>query len=301
MIPERCKGVAYKRVDFPLTPGEIQRRLIGRRVFTSTSYIVLQSGGDWAVVEVEKRRGLELLREVRSVRVLSLPSQTDFVHDPGCDVHSPHRMARVAAASAKEAVVVLGRFGHLSFVIGEKSPPVLRVVDIVPPRPSKTLELVEEALASGALDAPVLVEPLLVDALELVSGQGGAEAAAVMFPCEAGRMELGGREVLFLDKAPPLPEGPVLLAGCSLSRRVFHLLYHREPILVDICPRELARRALAPGEFGVARCCDVHRPRVEGSLALVPYGATVGEVSSALRALRVRAGSHRNALNQDRQ
>ncbi|MGQ9582343.1 MAG: DUF7714 family protein [Thermoplasmatota archaeon] len=298
MMPARCLSVARKRVDFPLTPPEIQRHLIGRRVFTSTDYIVLESGGEWAIVEVGKRRGLELLREIVSVRVLSLPAQTGFVRAPDCDVHNPHSMARIAVASEKEAVVVLGKFEHVSFIIGEKRPPVLRVIDFVPPRPSKTMALVESALESGAVEAPLLVEPLLVDALELVSSRGGAEGAAVMFPCEAGRMELGGREVIFLDKAPPLPEGPVLLAGCALSRKTFRLLYRREPIFIDICPRELARRALAPGELGVARCCDVHRPRVEGGLALVPYGATVGEVSSALSELLERAGSHRNALNQ---
>ena len=301
MMPARCKGVAFKCVDFPLTCEEIERRLLGRRVFTRTDYIVLRSGSDWAVVAVGKRRGLELLRPITSVEVLSLPDRTEFVNDPECDVQNPHMMARAAASSKKETVVVLGKFGHISFITGEKSPPVVKVVDYVPPHPSKTLALVEAALASGALETPVLIEPVLVDALALVSSAPGVEGSTVVLPCEAGRMTVAGREVRYLDKAPPLPDGSVILAGCRLTRKTFGLVYGREATFIDLCPRELARARARPGELALARCCDVSRVRVEGCLALVPYGATVGEVAEALRALLAPGREDRNALNQHRQ
>ncbi|MEM2869268.1 MAG: hypothetical protein QW379_02445 [Thermoplasmata archaeon] len=300
MLP-RCREVGYKRVDFPLTREELEHRLVGRKIFTGTDYIILESGGGWGVVGVKKRRGLELLREITSVTVHSLPAQTDFVRDPECDVQNPHMMARIAARSEKETVVVLGKFNHISFITGGKSVPTVKVVDIVPPRPSKTLELVNAALASGVLESPLLVEPVLVDALDLISSTPGIEGSSVMFPCEAGCMEVAGKELLYLDKTPPLPPGPVILAGCRLTEKTFRLVYDRRPVFVDICPRELARSRMGPRELAVARCCEIHRVTLEGTLALLPYGATAGDAASALRRLLALAGEDRNALNRHHQ
>lgn len=283
MMPRHCKEVAFKRVDFPLTEEAIRKRFGGERVFTRTEYFILENAGRHAVVAVRRRRGIGLLREVESVEMVSLPDDTVFVRDPGCDVLNPHAMARHAAAHAQGTVVVLGRFGHISFIRGGKRPAVLRVMDVVPPFPSKTVEMVETALRTGLVGTPLLVEPVLFDAVELCKGRG---AGTVMFPCEAGELSVGGRPVLYLDKTPPLGDGEkVLLAGCELSRRIFRRTYGRDAPFVDICPRELARRHLEPGKLHIARCCDVHRVIVEGNLALVQYGATVAEVVEALRRL----------------
>jgi len=252
MMPRHCKDVAFKHVDFSLTEEAIRRRFRRERVFTRTEYFILENGGEYAVASVKRKRGLELFREVSEVGIVSLPAGTAFVHDPECDVLSPHAMARHAVAHAEGTVVVLGRFGHISFIQGGKSPAILRVIDVVPPHPSKTVEMVELALRSGMIATPLLVEPVLVDALALCAG---SDAPVVMFPCEAGRLSVDGKPVLYLDKTPPLkPDAEVLLAGCELSQRIFRKTYHREPGFVNICPRELARKLFEPGKLHIARC-----------------------------------------------
>jgi hypothetical protein len=288
MMPRHCKDVAFKRVDFPLTEEAIRKRFEGERVFTRTEYFILENCGKYAVVGVKRKRGIELFRPVSEVEIVSLPESTAFVHDPECDVLSPHSMARHAAAHSEETVVVLGKFEHISFIKGGKSPVILRVIDVVPPYPSKTVEMVELALRTGTIRTPVLVEPVLFDAVKLCEGH---DSSVVMFPCEAGKVTVGGRPVRYLDKTPRLEEGEsVTLAGCELSRRIFRITYGHEPDFVNICPRDLARRHFEPGKLHIARCCDVHRVIVEPGLALVQYGATMGEIIVAIKALLGETG-----------
>ena len=285
MRPRHCKEVAFKRVDFPLTGEEICRRLTGERLFTRTDYLILENGAGHAVARVIKKRGLELFREVVGVEVLALPDSTVFVRDSGCDVLNPHAMALKAVEHPEDTVIVQGAFEHISFIKGEKAPKVLKVVDFIPPSPSKTLEMVKGVLRLGVVETPLLIELVLVDAVARVSARKSA-AGTVMFPCEAGHIVVGGRQVLYLDKAPPLRENEeVLLAGCPLSRKIFHKTYHREPEFVDLCPRDLALENRKPGELYIARCCDIHKVKVENGLALVPYGATMMDMADAIKEL----------------
>jgi len=284
MMPSHCKTVAYKRVGFPLTREQISRQLAGKKVFTRTDYFILENSGMLAVARVAKKRGIDLFREVTSVEVLSLPESTVMVSDPSCDVLDIHSMARKAVENTKDTVVVLGAFGHISFIKGGKTPVRLRVIDFIPPFPSKTQSMVEDILRSGCVDTPLLVEPVMADTLALV---GGCKSDIVMFPCEAGRLEACGRPVLYLDKTPPIdPARSVTLVGCPLSRKIFGHVYRREPAdFINVCPRDLARRDMAPGRLHIARCCDVHGVKVENGLALVPYGASMRDMAEAVRAL----------------
>ena len=284
MMPAHCKTVAYKRVGFALTCEEITRQLAGRKVFTRTDYFILENAGKFAVARVLKMRGIELFREVASVEVLSIPESTAMVRDPSCDVLDIHSMARKAVEHPEDTVVVLGAFEHISFIKGGKNPVRLRVHDFVPPHPSKTLRMVEEILRSGIVDTPLLVEPVMSDTLALVEG---CRSDLVMFPCEAGKLEAGGRPVLYLDKTPPVDAHKrVTVVGCPLSRRIFGQVYHREPDeFINVCPRELAGQDRGPGKLHIARCCDVHGVKVENGLAIVPYGASMRDMAEAIKAL----------------
>jgi len=283
MMPAHCKDVAYKRVDFHLSLDEIERRLKGQKAFTRTDYFILENGKEHAVAGVRKKRGIELFRTIETVEVLSVPESTIFVEDPECNVLNHHEMAKKAASFPHDTVVVLGKFCHISFIKGGKNANVLRVVDFVPPTPSKTLALVETILKTALVKTPLILEPLMVDAFSRLPKE---KDVTVMFPCEAGWLELKGRPVLYLDKTPPLPKtGNIVLAGCQLSKRIFRNIYGKEPEFVNICPRDLARELVAPGELTIARCCDVHRVKVENGLALLPYGATMDDVVCALKAL----------------
>jgi hypothetical protein len=288
MMPAHCKTVSFKRVGFPLTAKEIELQLAKKKVFTRTDYFILENSGKVAVARVAKKRGIELFREVTAVEVLSLPESTVMVRDPSCDVLDVHSMTRKATQHPEETVVVLGAFEHVSFIKGGKEPARLRVIDFVPPHPSKTLRMVEDVLRSGMVRTPLLVEPVMVDVLERLKGCG---SDIVMFPCEAGRLEIGGRPVLYLDKTPPIDEKKsVTLAGCPLSLKIFRHVYHREPQgFENVCPRELARQDRGRGKLHIARCCDIHGVKVEGDLALVPYGASMRDMAEAVNALCEKA------------
>jgi hypothetical protein len=54
---------------------------------------------------------------------------------------------------------------------------------------------------------------------------------------------------------------------------------------VNVCPRELAKEFIRPGALAIARCCDIHRVKVEDGLALVPYGASMRDMAGAVMAL----------------
>jgi hypothetical protein len=284
MMPAHCKTVAFKNVGFPLIREEIERRLTGQKVFTRTDYFILENSGKVAVARIVKKRGIELFREVTGVEVLSLPETTVLVRDPSCDVLDIHSMAMKATQHPEDTVVVLGAFEHVSFIKGGKQPVRLRVIDFVPPHPSKTLRMVEDVLRSGMVPTPLLVEPVMVDVMARLEG---CRSDIVMFPCEAGKLSVGGRPVLYLDKTPPLEAGKnVTLVGCPLSLKIFRHVYRRAPEgFVNVCPRELAREDLRPGHLHIARCCDIHRVKVEEGLALVPYGASMRDMAGAVMAL----------------
>jgi hypothetical protein len=59
-------------------------------------------------------------------------------------------------------VVVEGRYSHVSFILNA-APLVLRVLDIVPPFPSKLLDQVHRVLETAESLPPVVVEPILVN------------------------------------------------------------------------------------------------------------------------------------------
>ena len=86
MIPEHCRQVGVKKVDFELNEEEITKQLTGKKWYTATQYLILHNNDDWAVCKIEKVDGFELFRELTAVEIVSLPEETAFVEDPAVDV-----------------------------------------------------------------------------------------------------------------------------------------------------------------------------------------------------------------------
>jgi hypothetical protein len=281
MFPSHCKEVSYKKVDFELTEENIKGFLKGKRAYIRTRYYVFQHGDDWAVALVVRKLSNEVLQEIASVHVLSLPSDTKFAEDADLEVLSATMMGSLREKVGSKCVVVRGKAEHISFFIGEP-PYMLTIFDVVPPAPSKLVSLVQTALETDLQDRYVDCSVVEVDLNDLAKS---VKSKRVMFPCRASGLGKG-KEVLFLDETPELSVQDlkdVTLIGCSLSARIFKAVYGVEPKMINMCPQDLLKEKGVKGPVLVKCCkvkegCDVH-----GDVAIVPWGARASEVAAALK------------------
>jgi hypothetical protein len=283
MIPQHCGDVGVAEVAFPLTEENLRKHFMGRRSYTKTKFCAVKSGKDWAVIQIYKKRTKDLFQPVEDIKILSLPERTCFVHEPNLDVLHIGNLLKVQSRHPGKMVVFKGRFEHISFV-DIKVPVRIRLIDVVPPNPSKLESIVKELVGDNL---PLLkIEVELVNILDMVSE---AKADVVVLPCKASYDgigdKIGERKLLFLDRAPELTDKQIkssLLVGCSLSARIFEEIYGSKPDLANICVRESCE---ATGEIPtISRCCKIKKDvDVDGNLILVPWGANVCEVAEALR------------------
>jgi predicted PP-loop superfamily ATPase len=276
MNPDHCKDVSLRHVDFPLTAQNIARNIAGKNAYTRTDFIILRHEEETAVIRVVKQSGKDLFRPISSHEIVSLPQDTMFIRDELIDVLNASQMARKAREHPGKTVVVSGMFNHVSFLQEEKLLDLF-VVDVVPPSPSKLSVLVERAFSTGLVDLPIVPHYQDIDLNEL---EKRVTTKGVMFPCRASGL-VSGRDVFFLDETPDL-EGDITLIGCDLSKRIFHSVYRKDAIVIDMCPRNLA---LAKGKT-LVKCCSVKEGfEIHGDVASVPWGATVLDVVGAINSL----------------
>jgi len=160
LIPEHCRDVGIKDVDFPLDPESIMKAWKGKRIYFRTKYLVLRNGDKHSVLGVRSTADGDM-NDVDDIDIISLPDETVWVEDAEIDVLSPTQLVRVALQHPGKTVVVKGAFDHVSFV---KDPEVkrIRVFDVVPPA-SKLVSLVRSIVDSQAISVAVDVEEDLVD------------------------------------------------------------------------------------------------------------------------------------------
>ena len=283
MFPVHCKEVSVKKVSFELNEANIKQFLAGKKAYIRTRYYAFNSGPDWAVALIVRKLSNDVLQEITSVHILSLPKDTAFVEDPSMEVLSASSMGALREAKGKKCVVVRGKSEHVSFFIDEP-PYELTIFDVVPPEPSKLVGLVRTALETDLQDRYVKAKVLTVDLNSLAKA---FETEITMYPCRASGLT-AGKEVFYLDETPPLTEEQlknVTLIGCSLSERIFQAVYGRKPRLVNMCPQDIIREHSVQGPV-LLKCCKVKEGfEVKGSIGIVPWGARAKEVSDALRAI----------------
>lgn len=277
-MPDHCKDVSLREVDFPLTNDNILGAVQGRKAYTRTDFMILRHGQETAVIKLEKQPGKELFRPISSVEIVSLPDTTVYVKDDSIDVLNLSNLATIASRYPGKTVVVSGMFNHISFLRPDKLFK-LRVLDVVPPVPSKLSVLVERALACGLVELPIVLD--IVD-IDLNEKERLVQTGAVMFPCRASGLS-SYKDLYYLDETPDL-EGDVTLVGCDLSRRIFHSIYGKDPAAsIDMCPRNLVKDDGVPT---IIKCCKVKDGHeINGNIASVPWGATTLEVAGAMNAL----------------
>ncbi|UCC93192.1 MAG: hypothetical protein JSW25_00495, partial [Thermoplasmata archaeon] len=281
LIPSHCKVVGKLHIEGELTEETIRAQVEGKSAYKLTEFYCVTNGEDWAVISVKKGLGARLLVPIESVEVLALPAETVHVVDPSVDTTNPTAMYSAACGFGKEvkAVVVQGEFNHMSFVVRDGSEVCVRVLDVVPPYPSKVAALASRGLACRPM--PVVLEEETIDLRELAEDID--TGARLLFPCRASGLDLD-REVEYLDEVPDMgEEDDVVLVGCNLSERIFRERYGRRPgRVVTMCPLELAKER-DDGCWTLVKCCKEKGPfGIHGKVVAIPWSASKGDAAAAL-------------------
>jgi hypothetical protein len=283
MFPEHCKEVSVKKVDFELTQESIKSYLKGKRAYIRTRYYIFNSGSDWAVALIVRKPSNDILQEIASVHILSLPQDTRFVEDRTKEVLSASSMGELREKAGTKCIVVKGKAEHVSFFIDEP-PYEVTIFDVVPPSPSKLVGLVTSSLETDLQNRYVKFNTEELDLNDLARS---ASSGITMFPCRASGL-VHGKRVLYLDETPELTQeelGQVTLIGCSLSARIFKAVYGVEPDMINMCPQDIAMEKGLKGPL-LIKCCKVKEGHeVKGDVAMVPWGARASEVTGALKAI----------------
>jgi hypothetical protein len=281
LIPSHCKVVGKIHIDGEITEKAILEGVEGKSAYKLTEFYCVTNGEDWAIISVKKDLGARLLVPIESVEVLSLPDETVLLVDPSVDTTNPTAMYGASRGFGDDvkAVVVQGEFNHMSFVIRDGAEVCVRVLDVVPPYPSKVAALASRGLACRPL--PVVLEAETIDLRDLA--EGIEPASRVLFPCRASGLDLD-REVDYLDEVPPLGDDEdVVLVGCNLSERIFREHYGRRPTrTITMCPKELADDG-QDDRWTLVKCCKEKGPYgVHGKVMAIPWSASKGDAAAAL-------------------
>jgi hypothetical protein len=281
MITRPYRGLSVQDVDIPLIPSRIETLLRGRDIYRRTTFIILRNGPQAALAAVRPEHPGELFSPVAEVRVLSGPATTLWINEPSADVGNASSLAATALAHRRDGIlayVVQGRFEHVNF-IWEPAPLTVAVTEVIPPYPPKLLAMAEQVIAFDE-DLPPIT--LALDAVDVQELMAATPAPRYLLPCRGSGVATS-QEVSFLDCHPPYHADWVLI-GCDRSRQFHQHFYGAEPRRVDLCPR--ARTASVPGGPVLTKCCLLERGvQVDGTTAVVPWGANLDEVRTALRAL----------------
>ena len=268
-----CKDVSVREVDFDLTPDAIASEMDCWTAYAKCEYLILRKGDSFAALRVVKEDGIGLFKKVTDYEFLSLPEDTDYVHDETVDVLNIPSLALIQSKHPGRAVVIEGMFSHIVY-IKDLEPLILNVVDSIPPSPSKLGVLVRKALDSDFIDLPIIVHE---DTVDMCSKVSEVKTEGVMFPCKVSGITTD-RPTYFLDSDPELKH-EVTLIGCNLSKRIFESLYRYTPEFINVCPADNIR---TKGKT-IVKCCKVKEGHmIEGDVVKVPWGATVPEIVDAI-------------------
>jgi hypothetical protein len=292
LVPARYRSISVASVPAPLDAASLRAHFLGRQAYRRTRYIVVRAadadlaeGADaTAVIEVTKRSDAPLFSEITAVTLIAGPGETAFVEAPEADTGVPSSLARVAASRAPGArcVVVRGRYGHVGF-IADPAPVRVRVVEVVPPHPAKLVDQASRVLDLAEDLPPIELVPELTDLAALAASR---PAGHYLFPCRAGTAS-AGESVSYLDEIPPRADWT--LVGCARSRAIHDWFYPDAAPVVDMCPRNLARRVLdrragqGPPAAILTKCCLLEDEiTVADELVVVPWGASLAQVREGL-------------------
>ncbi|HET7379015.1 MAG TPA: hypothetical protein VFJ24_03140 [Gaiellales bacterium] len=279
LFPDEYRGVAVTTVQgCGLDEDALRRYFLGREAYRRTRYVVVRDGDRTAIVAVRKESNDPLFSPIVDVCVLAHDAECVYLVCPDVDTAVPSAVARAARelAPAHRGVVVQGRYGHVSFIIDPRAVQVT-VTEIVPPYPAKLVDQARRVLDVAEDLRPVELVPDIVTLEGLARSR---PSAAYLLPCRGGEFAVEGAHTAYLDERPK--HEPWVLIGCERSQQIHEHVYGERADQIDICPRN--RRGLTGAVL--TKCCLLERHiEVNGGRAVVPWGATLKQISQALTAL----------------
>ena len=274
------RGLSVQEVSFELTQTALLRWITGRNVYRRTAFVLVRNGSAGALIALGSRAGTELFGPVTQARVLALPAEVAMVDSPATDVGNASAMAEAAGrhrSPGVKAYVVTGRYRHVNF-IWRPQPVTVFVDEVVPPHPAKLVDMARQAVAFDEDLPPVALVQRLISILQLArSGPGGS----CLLPCQGAAGASAGEPGQFLDRGPAYQSGWTLI-GCRRSEQIFEQFYGHQPDMVSFCPEQYGA-GLPARARRLTKCCLLERgiePR--GQVVVVPWGARLDEVRSAL-------------------
>lgn len=274
------RGVSVQHWTGPLEEGPVKEVLLSREGYRRTEFVVLRGAdGAAALVRIDFAARDALFNPIISVEWLAGTDDCIYVVRPDVDSANATALAEVAASVGSPTVcVVEGLYQHVNFIV-RANPLEVRLIDVVPPEPPRLLDLARQAIVIDEDLPPVRLVPELLDIRTLA---GANPDDHYVLPCQGAGIDLPGT-VDYLDQRPPRADWT--LVGCERSRQLHRWFYGGEPDRqVETCPDRLT--PTDPGVLTLLRCCLLERGiRIEGQRAVVPWGANLSEVQSALRAL----------------
>lgn len=279
VVPGAYRGVAVSSVPGgALDEESLRAHFLGRTAYRRTRFIVVRQGQRVAVVAVQKTSEEPLFSPITGLQLLVGPDDCAYVEDPEVDTAIPTALARAAARAApgRRGVVVMGRYGHVSFII-DPEPLRITVQEVAPPYPAKLLDQAQRVVALAEELPPIELVP---DVVELDDLARTRSSGSYLLPCRGGGVSVDGATTDYLDERPERREWTLI--GCERSQQIHESFYGERAPQVDICPRK------RPGGAGavLTKCCLLEtRIEVDGGRAVVPWGATLGQISEALTTL----------------
>lgn len=275
------RGLSLQEVDVPLTDSGVVEYILGREVYRRTDYLALRNGSRVALAAVRKASTVPLFSPVVEARLLAGPGEVAWIESPATDVGNATALAAAARAHLADGIrayVVQGRYEHVNF-IWRPVPLRIGVVEVVPPEPAKLWDQARRVVAFDEDLPPVALD---LDAVSIGDLAAGHPAAEYLLPCRGSGADLPGR-VAFLDTRPA-GRRDWTLVGCERSMQFHRHFYGDEPQQVDLCP---LRRVGADNDGPVLVKCCLRERGVEmaDGVAVVPWGASLDEVRTALRLL----------------
>jgi hypothetical protein len=278
LVPGAYRGVAVTDVDCALDETSLTAYLLGRDASRRPRFVVARRERRTAVVAVEKKAEEPLFAPITAVTMLAGADECAFLQRPDLDTAVPSQLARAALEDAPgtRGVVVQGRYGHVSFII-DPAPLRLTVRDVVPPFPPKLLDQAGRVL-DVAEDLPPM--QLVGEPVDLSRLARSGPRDDYLLPCRGGEVTVEGATTWYLDQVPP--RRPWLLVGCERSQEIHEWFYGDRAEQVDMCPRKAGPSAA--GGAVLTKCCLLeHEVVTEETQVVVPWGASLGQVSEALR------------------
>lgn len=276
------RGLSVQHVDRIPEPDFMRDYLMDREVYRRTDYLALIHEGSVGLASVAREESGELFERVVDVEVWSGPERTMLVDDPSVDVGNATALAGVAHRHRQSGIsgyVVKGMFEHINF-IWEPRPIRIRVTEVTPPEPPKLLRQAQQVVEFDEDMPPV---ELVLDTVTFPELAASSPNGSYLLPCRGAGTELPG-DTSYLDTRPAARQDWVMI-GCERSMQFHRHFYGDEPSQVDICPRKRVEGDDRGGRW-LVKCCMLERGmEFDGTRAVVPWGANLDEVRSALRLL----------------